>query len=681
MEYPPTRAQNFSEIIHGSAVDDPYRWLEDIESEDVSSWISSQNEFSRRLLDKMDGRLEIQQRLGELSEVGHTIRPITRGGRAFYQKLERGRNQAVLRVRKIRTSEDSLLIDPTEVYGEMSALDWWFPSPNGEFVAYGVSEGGSEWSTLYVKNVTTGKDLQEKIPHTRGCQLAWFPKSDGFYYTRFPGPTDGTLLKGEDYINVHLYKHELGTPWELDPKVFGDGRDPTEINRPYVSADGQWLVNVVDDGFQTSEIHIGKSGGQLHPVVTGVDALFRIRLHQEYIYILTNLDASKCRVARTRLDAPDLTNWESIIEEQEDPLLGFEIVGDQLVVRFLRNACSQLAAYSLSGKFLWTLDLPGTGTATCPVAENGKDTGHFTYSSFTEPAQSYEYNSQSMAVKPWDTVDTGFDPSDFIVDQIWYRSKDGTDIPMFLVHKHALQRSGANPVILTGYGGYGLLMSQPFFNWRLIAWLEMGGIFATPSIRGGGEFGTQWHEAGRKHNKQNIVDDFIAAAEWLIDERYTNADKLAIRGESHGGMLVGAAITQRPELFRAAHCTVGVLDLLRFHLTGGGQRWLQEFGSPNDPREFEYLHRLSPYHNIIEGPRYPAVLLTTAINDTRVSPHHSMKMAAKLQRLKNQDRPILLSVESRAGHGDAGKSTDKMVDTETDVLTFFCDQLGIGTAA
>ena len=659
--YPATRRLDLVEEVHGVPVQDPYRWLEDIESQEAQAWIAAQNAYTRGILDALEGRDKISARLSELASIGYTRVPQVRGDRYFYQQRSGTQNQAVVKVREGVNGPDRVLIDPNTLSQEgLMALDWWAPSADGRLLAYGLSRQGDEWSTVYIRNVDTGEDLGEAIPRTRYCSLAWLPDNSGFYYTPYPLP--GSVPPGEENYNSHLFFHRIGEDWRNDPKVFGAGRRPEDMINVKVSADGRYLLLTVFQGWSRSEIFLcdlWEAPGRFIPIVKEVDALFYASVRRGYLYILTNLGAPDYHLYRTPLGRLQQETWELIIPEGQGVLRGFSLVGDRLFVSRLNNAYSCLTVHTLSGRLLGQVPLPGPGTASIPHEERDGLELFFSFTSFFTPTTVYRYDIGTGDLSIFDRVGADIDEARYEVKQAHYTSNDGARVSMFIIHQRGLRLDGDNPTILTGYGGFNISLTPEFQRMNLF-WLEKGGVIAIPNLRGGGEYGERWHQAGMLGAKQQVFDDFIAAAEWLIERRYTNPSRLAISGASNGGLLMGAALTQRPDLFKAVHCGVPLLDMLRYHQFYLGRLWVSEYGCADDPEQFKWLYSYSPYHRVRSAEKYPAVLITTAEHDHRVHPMHALKMAALQQHESSSGYPILLWVEPRAGHG-AGKPVKKVV--------------------
>jgi prolyl oligopeptidase len=679
--YPPTKADPVVEKLHGVEVTDPYRWLEDADSPAVKEWTDKQNEFTRSVLDKLPGRDAIHDRLGALLEIGSLGTPAPRKGKYFFTRRDGKQNQPVLYVRDGLHGKDRVLIDPNEIDKEgTTALDWWFPSRDGALLAYGLSNNGSEQSTLRVREVATGKDLPDVIERTRACSLAWLPDGKAFYYTQYPA--DGAVPKGDEKYHRHVFLHRVGDDPAKDDKVFGDGRAKEDWPNVALSPDGRWLVVVEEQGWAKTEVYFkdcSKKDAAFAPLVEKVEAVYDVTPRNDRLYVRTNEKAPRYRLYEVDPLQPARDAWKEVLSEGKDVLEHAASVGDVLVGEFMTQASSRLRLFDRAGKPLNEVALPTLGTLAGLGAEWDGDEVLFGFQSITAPTSVYRVDLKKPAEKPelWGEVKADVDFSAYEVEQVIYPSKDKTPITMFLAHKKGLKLDGDNPTLLYGYGGFNVSQT-PTFNPSRFLFLEHGGVLAVANLRGGGEYGEEWHQAGMLGKKQNVFDDFVAAAEYLIDHKYTNKDRLAIQGGSNGGLLMGAALTQRPDLFRAVVCAVPLLDMVRYHQFLIARLWIPEYGSSDDPEQFKWLYAYSPYHHVKDGTAYPAVLLEAAESDSRVDPLHARKMAARLQAAtaSGPDKPILLRLETKAGHGQ-GKPRAKVVEELTDVWTFLFWQLGV----
>jgi prolyl oligopeptidase len=665
------------EIIHGVTVQDPYRWLEDGKDPEVRRWAAAQDRLARETLSRLPFREKVRKRLEELYSVSAYGTPVPRKGKLFYLYRSVGQNQYALYVLQPEESGPRVLLDLNELSPEgTTAVDWFYPSPDGSRVAIGLSEGGTEQSTLYVIETQTGQRLADRLPNTRACSVAWLPDSSGFYYTRYPKA--GTVPPGEEHYHRWVYLHRLGDDETQDELVFGPGRDPRDWPGVDLSPNGRWLVVTVRQGWVRSEVFLADRTQEPHrflPLAVGYEARFDPLVLDDVIYLRTDLDAPRYRLLAVDPARPAREEWKEVLPESQDVLVEAHAAGEHLVVHHLQNASSRLRLYTRDAQLRAEVQLPGLGTLTGLEFEPDQSRGYVSFQSFVRPTEIYELDTSSGAVSLWNRVTCPIDPDRYVVEQVWYSSKDATKVPMFLVYLQGLAKTGRVPTVLYGYGGFGLSLTPMFMN-SLPLWLDSGGLFAVANLRGGSEFGEQWHQAGMLGRKQNVFDDFIAAAEWLIQQGYTRPEKLAIMGRSNGGLLVAACLTQRPELYRAVVCAVPLTDMVRYHHFLIAKLWIPEYGDPDNPEHFQWLYRYSPYHRIRDGQNYPAVLVTTGEQDTRVDPAHARKFAARLAAASRSGLPVLLRVEPKAGHG-AGKPLAKIVDEETDVWTFLFWQLDV----
>jgi len=679
------------DTLHGVRVEDPYRWLEDETNPEVQAWVAAQNKATRDALDAYPGRAALRARLEQYLTVGTISAPVVRAGRLFYSRREGSANQPILHLREGVRGPDRILLDPNSWSQDGTvALDWSYLSRDGQYLAYGRSDGGSERSTLRVLDVTSGNDLPDRIPNTRACSVAWEPPSTrtsgkstrtsgtsrGFYYTRYPAP--GALPVGEENYHRRVYHHTLGEDPEGDSLVFGEGRAPDDWPNVEISRDGRWLVVEEAKGWTKTDLYLKdlRRGGGFIPIVEGMDALYGVVALENLLVIQTNEGAPTYRVFTADPERPRRESWVEVIPPRDEVLESVHVIGGRIVASYLRDSTSRLRVFTLEGKLEDEIELPTLGTVFQIAGEHDSPEMYFGFTTFTAPPRIYRHDLGTRRTEVWEKVSSPVDERAFEIEQVRYKSRDGTPITMFIVRPSGGPIDEPRPCLLTGYGGFNISLT-PGFDRDSFVWLERGGIMAIANLRGGGEYGESWHRAGMLDRKQNVFDDFIAAAEHLVSEGYTRPDKLAIQGGSNGGLLVGAAVTQRPELFRAAVCAVPLLDMIRYHNFRIARLWIPEYGSADDADQFRWLLAYSPYHRVKDGTRYPAVLLATAESDTRVDPMHARKMAARLQSATSAiDRPILLRVESRAGHG-AGKPLAKLLDEQTDVYSFLFDQLGI----
>ena len=678
---PATRTENVVDKIHGVEVRDPYRWLEDGDSPEVQTWTAAQNRSMRERLDAVPGRKWLEGRLWQWQETGSLGAPVVRGkGKAswhFYTRREGKQNQPVLYVREGRAGKDRVLLDVNQLAADgTQALDWWYPSEDGALVAYGISTSGDENSLLRVREVATGRDREESIPHTRACSLAWLPDGSGFYYTRYPAK--GTVPAGEEQYHRGVYLHRLGTDPDADAKIFGDGLGFSSWPNVLLSPDGRWLAVEVSEGWSKSEIFLFDT--RKHeppvPVVTGKNAIFNlVDLLDDRLLVVSNESAPRYQLWQIDPRKPEREHWKLVIPEGEDTLESVAAAKDHLVALYLKDASSRVRVFSETGKLLREIALPGLGTVSSLHARHDQRDVYLPFTSFLSPTKVLRHDSDTGKTTIWKELTAPVDTSQFIVEQVRYPSKDGTNVPMFLVHKRDLVRDGNNPTLLYGYGGFNVSLTPGFAAW-VGPFIERGGVYAVANLRGGGEYGEAWHRAGMLERKQNVFDDFAAAAKYLIAEKISSADRLAISGRSNGGLLVAAAITQHPALFKAAVCGVPLTDMVRYHLLQIARLWIPEYGSAEAPEQLPFLFAYSPYHHVKDGAAYPATLVFSAESDTRVDPMHARKFAARLQAATAGKAPILLRIEGKAGHG-AGKPIAKVIAQYTDEFSFLFQELGI----
>ena len=678
---PKAKIQPVTDDLYGHKIVDNYRWLEDAGSPETQEFVRQELAYTRGILDPLPGREKILERLQQLALVGTIGAPQLGGKYYFYTRREGTQNQPILLVREGVHGADRALVDVNQMAADGTvALDWWYPSDDGKYVAYGTSHSGSEESTLYVIETATGKLLADTIERTRFSSVAWKKDNSGFYYSR--RPRKGEVPAGEEVYHVKIFYHPLGGDPAKDALIFGEGLPAQDIPAVQLADDDdRWLLITVFEGWAKTEMYLQDLQAGTPPVVvtSGKNFLYSGEIFQGKLYITTNEEASRYRVFVVGAANAKRENWKEIIPESDAVLQNLSIFGGMLFAQYEKNATSELQRFDLAGKPLGEVRLPALGTAAGIGGRWDRKEMFFGFQSFTIPASVYQVDLSSGQTSLWDRVHAPIDPSAYDVQQVWFSSKDGTKVPMFVFHKKGLELNGKNPTLLTGYGGFNISLTPSFSAARYL-WLEHGGVFAVVNLRGGAEFGEDWHRAGMLDKKQNVFDDFIAAAEFLISDKITDKDHLAIQGGSNGGLLVGAALTERPELFRAVVCQVPLLDMLRYQHFQIAKLWIPEYGSADDPKQFEWLYAYSPYHHVKAGTDYPAILFMTAESDTRVDPMHAKKMAALMQAEaangQSRDRPILLRIESKAGHG-AGKPLAKQIEEGVDVYSFLFWQLGV----
>jgi prolyl oligopeptidase len=681
---PKAKVEVVEDTVQGHRISDPYRWLEDADSPATQEFDRQELAYTRAILDPLPGRNRIHQELTQLLSIGNIGTPQVGGKYCFYMRREGSQNQAVLLVREGIHGKDRVLVDVNLLSADGTvAMDWWAPSDDGKYVAYGTSPGGSEESTLRIIETASGKLLPDTIDRARHANLTWKKDNSGFYYGRTP--KKGDVPAGEEVYHVKIFYHALGSDPEKDTLIFGDRLAAQDIPVAQLADDeDRWLLITVFEGYTKTEMYLQDLQAGTPPVeiTSGKDFIYSGEILRGQLYILTNEDAPHYRVFRGDAGKPSRQFWHEIIPESDAILKNVVAIHGDLLGLYEKNATSLLKIFSKDGQLLSDVKLPGLGSITEIGGKWDSDQAFFGFQSFTVPPSIYSIDlKESKSPDLWVRVEApSIDPSAYEVNQVWFSSKDGTKVPMFVFHKKGLALNGRNPTVLTGYGGFNISLTPSFAGDRYL-WLEHGGVFAVANLRGGAEFGEDWHRAGMLEKKQNVFDDFIAAAEYLIAQKYTDTDHLAIRGGSNGGLLMGAAFTQRPELFRAVVCAVPLLDMLRYQRFQIAKLWIPEYGTADDPKQFDWIYTYSPYHHVKAGTEYPAVLFMTAESDTRVDPMHAKKMAARMQAEaangQSRERPILLRIEPKAGHG-VGKPLTKQIEELTDVYSFLFWQLGVG---
>jgi prolyl oligopeptidase len=678
---PKAKIAPVEDTVQGHKIIDPYRYLENPNDADTKLYVEQELSYTRSVLDPLPGRDKINARLSQLLEIGTVGVPQVGGKYYFHTRREGNQNQPILYVREGLNGEDRVLVDANKMSADGTvALDWWYASLDGKYIAYGTSASGSEESTLHIVESATGKVLPDAIDRTRFASVAWLGDSSAFYYTRHP--KKGEVPAGEEVYHCKVFFHQIGTDPAKDPYIFGEGRNPQDIPNVNLSEDDRWLLINVGEGWTKTEMYLKDRQSNDPPVeiTTGKDFLYGVDFFEGKLYITSNEDAPHYRVFVADVANAKRSNWKEIIAPSDAVLQNASVTGGKLLVQYEHNATSELKLFSLEGKKLADVALPAIGTVFSVSGRYDRNEIFFGYQSYTAPPSIYRVDLSSVKSDLWAKVDApSIDPSAYDVQQVWYSSKDGTKVPMFVVSKKGIEKNGKNPTLLTGYGGFNVSLT-PTFNRSMYLWMEHGGIYAVANLRGGAEFGEDWHRAGMLDKKQNVFDDFIAAGEYLISEKYTDRDHLAIYGGSNGGLLMGAMITQRPDLYRAVVCAVPLLDMLRYQNFQIAKLWIPEYGSSEDAKQFEWLYAYSPYHHVKAGQEYPAILFLTGDTDTRVDPMHAKKMAALMQaEAKNgssKERPILLRIETKAGHGQ-GKPVTKQIEESTDMYSFLFWQLGV----
>ncbi len=681
---PETRREEIVEQKFGEAVADPYRWLEgDVRSApEVAEWVKQQNACSRAVLDALPERAWFADKIAELLDFERFSVPEKAGDRYFFERNSGLLNQNQLYVRKGLQGRDRLLVDPNGWSADGTiALDAWKPSPDGRYVLLSTQEDGSDWRRLEVMNARSGEMLPDRVKWAKFTSLAWIGR-EGFLYSRFPEPEEGQDFQALNY-NQAVWFHRLGTDQSEDVQVFATPDHPERSHYAEVTHDGRWAVITSAVGTDARyEVHVidlarrAKEGWPARPLVTGFDNAWNlIEGSKGGLWFVTNKGAPRFRITAIDLDAAQ-PKWIDVVQQSDETINAASLVGGRLIVSYLKDAASRALIFDFAGKQVNEIRLNGLGTAAGFRGKPDDPETFFSFASFNRPPGIYRMNLVTNETVPFILPKLTFDPERYVVEQKFYTSKDGTSVPMFLVRNRAAAARGqALPTMLYGYGGFDISLTPGFSAVRM-AWLEAGGAFALANIRGGGEYGKEWHDAGRRGNKQNVFDDFIAAGEYLKAQGITTLHGLAIEGRSNGGLLMGAVTNQRPDLFDGVHAAVGVMDMLRFDRWTAGRYWVDDYGYPDREEDFRILRAYSPYHNLRPGTAYPWVIVTTADTDDRVVPAHSFKYAAALQAADPAGKPHLIRVETAAGHG-AGKPTDKVIDEGADVLAFLAQATGL----
>ncbi len=674
--YSETKKVDVVDDYFGTEVPDPYRWFEDINSKDVKSWVKAQNEVTFSYLEQIPFREKIRQRITELYDYPKYSSPFRAGDYYFFYKNEGLQNQSVIHVQKGLDGEPEVFIDPNKLSPDGTIRIYLIGfSKDNRYAAYSRSEAGSDWQEIRIMEIETKKELKDRIRWVKFSGAAWY--QDGFFYSGYDEPKPGQELK-EQNKHQKIFYHELGDPQKKDKLIYEDREHPLRYVSADVTEDSKYLVLVVSEGTSGNELHykeLGEEKAEFKPLITGFDNdSYIIDNLEEKFLVYTNIDAPNYRVVKIDPNALERDKWVDVIPEKAEVLNSTNTAGGYLFCRYLKDAHTQVFQHDLEGNLVREIELPALGTASGFGGKKEHKTLFYVFTSFTYPPTIYKYQVEDGTSEIFRKTKVPFNPEDYVTHQVFYTSKDGTEVPMFLVHKKGINKNIKNPVFLYGYGGFNVSLTPSFSSTRIFL-LENGFIFAQANLRGGGEYGEKWHEAGMLLNKQNVFDDFISAAEFLIDEQYTSKDKLAIAGASNGGLLVGAAMTQRPDLFAVALPAVGVMDMLRYHKFTVGWGWVVEYGSSEEEKHFENLYSYSPYHNLKEGVCYPATLVTTADHDDRVVPAHSFKFIAALQEKHACENPVLIRIETRSGHGSS--STTKMIDELTDEYAFMCYNLGV----
>jgi prolyl oligopeptidase len=678
-KYPEARKADVSDNFHGTIVKDPYRWMEDPEADETTRWVAAQNELTFGFIRSEPSRAAIEARLTELWNYPKYSLPYKHGDRYFFSKNDGLQNQSVRYMQESLEGEAKVILDPNTLSEDGTiALRAEQYNKDGTLLAYGLSESGSDWQEIHIRNVDTGKDYDDVIKWCKFAGIAWADDNSGFYYNRLPEP--GTVPE-EDQANFsQIYWHTLGTPQSDDRLTYDDPLNKELGFYPIVTDDGKYLLLYVyhgtDDRNGLYFREMGSDGPFTKIVSVGEAKFDPVDNVGSVLYVETNLDAPRGKVIAIDVDNPDRENWQEIVPESEDVLDFAGMVNNQLVLAYMHNAHHRMYIHNADGRKVREIELPTIGSIYGLSGDREDTEMFFGFTSFLYPYTAFRYDFQKEDVSIFRTPEIDFDPTAFETRQVFFKSKDGTRVSMFITHKKGLKLDGDNPTILYGYGGFNISMTPGFSLTRLI-WMENGGVYCLANLRGGDEYGEEWHEGGMLENKQNVFDDFIAGAEWLIENDYTNSERLAINGGSNGGLLVAACMLQRPELFGAVLCQVPVTDMLRYHTFTIGRYWIPEYGNAVENADhFKFMYKYSPLHNVKEGESYPPTLITTADTDDRVVPAHSKKFAATVQAADSGKNPILIRIETKAGHG-AGKPTSKRIEEYADMYAFLFKVFGM----
>ena len=679
--YPPSAKINQVDHYHGVEVADPYRWLEDPSSQSTQDWIKAQNELTFNYLAKIPVREKIQQRLTQLWDYEKYGIPFKRGERYFYSKNDGLQNQNILYTLTSLDGEPKVLIDPNQWSDDGTvSLSNYSVSDDGKFIAYGISSSGSDWREWKVKNIETGEDLTDHLQWVKFSGVSWTNDNQGFFYSRYNEPNDNTKFEDINYYQK-LYYHRLGTSQSEDKLIYHRPDQKQWMFNGKVTEDGRYLIIYVSQGTDSRNLifyqDLENPKGEVVKLISDFEASYSFVDNDGSVFWLqTDLDAPRSRLIAIDINQPEREKWQEIIPQQEETLRYVGLLNNQFVANYLQDAHTVIKILNLDGILVRQVDLPGIGSAGGFGGKRDDKETFYYFTSFNTPTTIYRYDMVTVNSTIFRQPEVEFNLDEFETKQIFYSSKDGTKIPMFISYKKGLKLDGNNPTYLYAYGGFNISLT-PNFSVSQVVWMEMGGIYAVANLRGGGEYGEEWHKAGMKLNKQNVFDDFIWGAQWLIENKYTSSKKLAIAGGSNGGLLVGACMTQRPDLFAAALPAVGVMDMLRFPKFTIGWAWCAEYGNPEENEaDFQAIYRYSPLHNLKPGTAYPATLITTADHDDRVVPAHSFKFAAALQAAHSSNMPVLIRIETKAGHG-AGKPTTKIIEEVADKWSFLVENLEI----
>lgn len=675
MEKPFTKKEDVVDILNGIEIHDSYRWLENGDDSKVKEWVSEQNRYTHSILNNDEFKIFSDELVKNFKVANFSV-PISYKGRYFYTERKPNEDQSVLYMKVGLDGEPIKLVDPNTIDdNKTTTIDYWFESSTVKYLAYGLSKKGDEMATLYIRDLETGKDLKENIVHCRHSNVRWLPDDSGFFYTRQPRP--GTVSENEKTLHTKVYFHLIGNDPDNDELVFGKDRSKEEMINLKLSIDGKYLAIESTTDWTKNDVYIYEVDNRvIKPMIFGVNAKSQPIFLKDKVILYTNYKANNERVLWAPIN--DMYNgidtWQELIPEKEYLLKSLRVTKSKIIAEYFKNVCSEILIFDHFGKEVSKIPLPEYSCISDITSRRIEEEFFYGVNSFLFPNMVFRFDSDSGKYEEFRKTDNPINPNDYEVKQEWYKSRDGTDVPMFIWYKKGLVLNGRNSTVLHGYGGFGI-SRRPMFTRIYVPWVERGGIFALANIRGGGEFGDSWHKDGIHLNKQNSFDDFIAGAEHLISRNYTNSERLGILGGSNGGLLVSATSVQRPELFRAVCSQVPLIDMVRFHKFGMGIRWRHEYGNPEDITDLRSIIKWSPYHNVKSNVEYPSTLFTTAVNDTRVDPMHARKMTASLQEV-NKKNDILLFTETDAGHG-AGKPISKIVEDKAMELAFFAKKLGL----
>jgi len=676
--YPLTLKDTTIDNYFGIKVADPYRWLENDTSKETAEWVKAQNELTFDYLSKIPYREKIKERLTQIWDYPKITAPFKRGGHVFFFKNDGLQNQNVLYIKEnVDSKDEKVLLDPNKLSDDGTiALSSLGISKDGKYLAYGISRGGSDWNEIFVLDIKTGEKLSDHIEWVKFSGISWY--KDGFYYSSYDKPVEGKELSN---INEYhkIYYHKIGTGQTDDKLVYQNLDYPKRNYGVKVSEDEKVLIMTETESTHGNALYykdLSKKENNFIKLAEGFEYEFGTIEHIDgELLVQTNFEAPKYKLISINLGNPSMESWKDIIPEKENVLESCQIIGGKIISRYMKDAYSLAEIYELNGEFVAKVQLPGIGTVSGFNGRKDENIAYYSFSSYTTPGIIYKFNVEKNTSEIYLEPGIDFDPTPYETKQVFYKSKDGTKIPMFVTHKKGLEMDGNNPTLLYGYGGFNISLT-PGFSITKVIWMENGGVVAVANLRGGGEYGEEWHEAGTKLQKQNVFDDFIAAAEFLIENKYTSSKKLTIQGGSNGGLLVGACLNQRPDLFAVGLPAVGVMDMLRFHKFTIGWAWTGDYGSSDNEDEFHYLYKYSPLHNISKDVEYPATLVTSADHDDRVVPAHSFKYIAELQSKYQGENPVMIRIGVKAGHG-GGKPTSKIIEEYADLWSFAFFNMGV----